>query len=95
MVKVTDKQLDELCKILEGILDDTEVRDAWDVVDNFRSKLEYYDMIEDSAVVIEPEDHPDHPANDPALHPDDYAQALHDYFLFTQSEDHPDHPAQQ
>jgi hypothetical protein len=48
MVKVTNKQLDELCRVLEGILDDTEVRDAWDVVDNFRSKLEYYDMIGDS-----------------------------------------------
>ena len=84
MVKVTNKQLDELCRVLEGILDDTEVRDAWDVVDNFRSKLEYYDMIGDSDVVIEPEDHPDHPANDPALHPDDYAQALDDHFLSLQ-----------
>ena len=39
MIKVTDEQLNVLCKVLG------EVRDAWDVVSEFRSKLEYYDMI--------------------------------------------------
>ena len=46
MIKVTDEQLNVLCKVLGDVLDDQEeVRDAWDVVSEFRSKLEYYDMI--------------------------------------------------
>mgnify|MGYP001387469391 CR=1 FL=1 len=45
VIKVTDKQLDELCSVLENVLDDQDVRDAWDVIGNFRSKLEYYDMV--------------------------------------------------
>ena len=45
MTKVTEKQLDELCTVLSKTLDNSGVRDADDIMGNFRGWLDYYDMI--------------------------------------------------
>jgi len=75
---ITNAQLNEVCDSLRKVLENTKVHDPDGLIKDFRNYIEFYN------VVIKPEDHPDHPANDPALHSDDYAQALDDHFLSLQ-----------
>ena len=77
MVKVTQAEYDKFKDIMCQYFD----VDGGELPKSFEKELFEGNIIQ---IVIEPKDHPDHPANDPALHPDDYAQALDDHFLSLQ-----------